>query len=66
MDMEVDWPLLREQKQTLLKVIDESAVCRRPARERDLTGILHLIDAVQDKAVEEGVSEEVVFGAGKD
>ena len=59
----IDWPLLRKQKLTLLTVIDESAACRRPNRVDDLTGILQVIDDIQDTAVKtHKVPEEIVFG----
>ena len=46
----INWKLLREQKQWLLQQEGEHAV-----------GLTHLLDYIQDEAVENGVPEEVVF-----
>lgn len=57
--MKIDWALLRSQKLTLVQVIGTSP----PTVAEDLTGILHLIDALQDEAAansEIGIKE--VFG----
>ena len=57
--MNINWALLRSQKLTLLQVISVSP----PTVAQDLTGILHLIDHVQDEAAANsdiGVKE--VFG----
>jgi len=60
----IDWQELLGQKVTLLEVIEETD---QGAVETDLTGILHLIDAIQDYAVDVlGVSEKVVFNLGTD
>ena len=53
----IDWVLFRAQKQTLDKLID-SGVCPEM-----LEGVLHLMDRIQDAAVECGeATEEEVFG----
>jgi len=53
-DGNIDWSLLREQKLTLSKI----AVV-----ENHLSGILHLIDDIQDRAVESGKwTEKEIFG----
>lgn len=55
----IDWALLRSQKLTLIQVIGTAP----PTVVEDLTGILHLIDAVQDEAAADhriGIKE--VFG----
>lgn len=58
----IDYPLLREQKQTLLKVINRAKAYRYTQEEEDLTGILHLIDGLQDNAVDvDGVDPKQVF-----
>jgi hypothetical protein len=57
----MDWKMLRQQKNTLLKVIHEQKVKRYKQTEEDLTGLLHLIDSIQDDAVKRGVPEEDVF-----
>jgi hypothetical protein len=57
--MKIDWALLRSQKLTLVQVISVSP----PTVAEDLTGILHLIDHLQDEAAansEIGIKE--VFG----
>ena len=50
--MNVDWDLLHEQKLVLLELRhnmpDGSAVFQA------LSGVIHLVDALQDEAVEEG------------
>jgi hypothetical protein len=54
----MDFTELRNQKRTLLNVIDESD----EETANDLTGILHLIDALQDFAVDElGWDENLVY-----
>jgi len=68
--MNIDWALLREQKEDLLSVIhllqsesDESAQKQADS----LIGILHLIDSIQDEAVDSGeFTEKEVFGNVKD
>lgn len=50
-DLKIDWALLREQKAWLLSLNNEYA-----------DGIVHLLDAVQDQAYEQGVTEEEIFG----
>ena len=63
-DSNIDWALLRKQKATLLSLIAHSqiesdVVCC----EDDLSGILHLIDNIQDSAVESGKwTEKEIFG----
>jgi hypothetical protein len=57
--IKVDWEALRDQKQTLVKVIDKA----NPADSVALMGILHLIDSLQDYAVDVLNKEEsLVFG----
>lgn len=50
----IDFPLLREQKEELLYDAEEF--------ELDVSGIIHLIDALQDAAVAAGIPESTVFG----
>jgi|GEM_PF-2663785 len=53
----IDFALLRKQKQTLLKLKGET-------RQQDahINGLLHLIDQIQDSAVDEyGYTEKEVF-----
>jgi hypothetical protein len=50
--MKIDWAMLREQKQWLLNFNDEQAA-----------GLVYLLDALQDQAVESGeLTETEVFG----
>lgn len=49
----VDWTLLVQQKQTLLSTINLVALNGTDTA-NNLTGILHLIDAIQDAAQKDG------------
>ncbi len=53
----VDWPLLRDQKQVMLRVIDTVFDMEKEA----LTGILHLLDHLQDEAEKRGVPTADLF-----
>ena len=56
----IDFKLLREQKETLIKTIQDSNV-----REdfNKLDGIVYMIDSIQDYAVNvKGYDEELIFG----
>lgn len=57
--LNIDWKVLKEQKQVLLAAIShvgEGVIAD------NLTGILHLIDAIQDYAVDGlGIKEDTVF-----
>jgi len=64
----INWKLLRKQKLSLLEILTAEDI--RKANHRDILtveqyesidGIIHLIDGIQDEAVEE-LSEEIVFG----
>lgn len=58
-DMNIDWALLRSQKLTLIQVIGVSP----PTVAEDLSGILHLIDALQDEAAaDHRIGINAVFG----
>ena len=60
----VDWKLLRRQKTTLVKTIQE-LVSKKQTREAErLRGILHLLDALQDEAART-LGEGAVFGRSK-
>ena len=68
----IDWALLRKQKITLLEVIDQVAPVDEdnpdPQQKQwviHLTGLLHLLDNLQDAAVESGLSESKIFGKQK-
>lgn len=56
----IDFPALRKQKQALLQAID-----RAGADAAELTGILHLLDAIQDKAAEQ-CEEAEIFGESEE
>jgi hypothetical protein len=58
----IDFKLLKKQKQTLLKVIFRLNKEGKQKEEDGLTGILTLIDNLQDEAVDKyGYKERTVF-----
>ena len=58
----IDWKLLRDQKAILLAMVTELEE-KEPARSQTLQGIIHLIDSIQDFAVDKaGTPERTVFG----
>jgi hypothetical protein len=57
-ELEIDYKLLSNQKALLMESIE---VSKSKDHKEALTGILHLIDAIQDEAVESGLPEEEVF-----
>ncbi len=57
----VDWKMLRKQKESLLRAISIVDVQISKKCQEDLTGILHLLDHVQDQAAER-IGERAVFG----
>ena len=59
--LDIDWPLLRQQKVHLLSAIDNASNYSDQAECEGLTGILHLLDAIQDAAAED-FGEDIVFG----
>ena len=67
--MNIDFELLREQKEWLIAIRSPSAfrrfnqVSTLQARNWEMAeGLLHLLDALQDDAIQEGRSEEEVYG----
>ena len=61
----INWKLLRKQKLTLLKTVSffESLGLYKEAKH--LSGIVNLIDGIQDTAVDTGeVTSREVFGKG--
>ena len=48
----VDWGLLHEQKQTLVTM--RATVAKHSSEYEALSGIIHLLDALQDDAVADG------------
>ena len=65
-NISIDWETLREQKTALIKTITSKheSNCEVTKNEaKKLDGILHLLDYLQDQAVESGIfSEEEIFG----
>lgn len=61
----IDWAMLRAQKETLLQARDRllSGCVESPCADA-LTGLLHLIDHVQDEAVHT-IGEQAIFGDGQ-
>ena len=58
----IDWKLLGEQKQDLIMVLDVLSA-ELGSKKESLVGILHLLDSIQDDAVDAGIAtEEEVFG----
>jgi hypothetical protein len=60
----INWELLKKQKETLVRLAGENSnnTCLSKAEQSDLDGVVHLIDAVQDWAVQEqNVAEDLVF-----
>jgi len=68
-ELDIDFEDLKGQKQSLLKAIRHYEACRLVTADgmhgkeesENLTGILHLLDAIQDSAVEQGEKESTVF-----
>jgi hypothetical protein len=67
--MNINFELLREQKEWLLGVTAPTAFRRfnhvsalRAKNQEMADGLLHLLDAIQDAAIEEGHTEEEVYG----
>ena len=57
----IDWEMLKEQKAHFVSVIYSGEL--KSDQKEALEGILHLLDAIQDHAVDSmGISEEEVFG----
>ena len=57
----VDWALLRKQKQALLETIRSIEKNDDSGKTKPLCGLVHLLDPVQDQAAET-LGESVVFG----
>jgi hypothetical protein len=62
----IDYKALREQKAILINMIQDWGEAddeQQRAEAQEVEGLLNLIDAIQDNAVDKlGVSEEEVFG----
>jgi len=60
----IDFKDLKRQKQTLLEALGQAKTKKKA---EDLNGILNLIDALQDEAVDKhGYKEKTVFTLGKE
>lgn len=60
----INWELLKKQKETLIRLACENSnnTCLSKEEQSDLDGVVYLIDAVQDWAVDDqGVAKELVF-----
>ena len=67
MDLPIDFEVLKEQKISLLKVITYLENHDFTLQAKDLEGILHLIDYIQNEAVRTGdVTEGEVFNLSDD
>lgn len=59
----INWKLLREQKSVLNEMRSENNYNTENHEKTALSGVVHLIDALQDLAVDNyGVDELTVFG----
>lgn len=58
-----DYKMLGEQKQSLLIAIEQAM---EEGIANDLTGILHLIDSLQETAVKIGIPETIVYPKNED
>ena len=62
-NLNIDWALLRSQKHTLLQTIAVLQGTSAFTAAEDLTGILHLIDNLQDEAAANSeIGIKAVFG----
>jgi hypothetical protein len=52
----IDWAMLRGQKACIASILVEAAAEGHIARVEHLDGLMHLIDNIQDAAVDEGVA----------
>lgn len=55
-----DFITLGQQKLTLLSILEKCDL--HPIQAEDIEGLIHFIDSFQDTAVDNGMSEEEVFG----
>lgn len=59
---EINWELLREQKEVIENLVKNLPTLDRWMLEENLNGIIHLIDAIQDYAIDDlGFKEETIF-----
>ncbi len=57
---DIDYTLLREQKSSLLELLSDKKIMSAN-QHMDLVGLVHLLDSLQDYAVETGIDENIVF-----
>lgn len=63
----IDWPLLKEQKKTFLELMYQQENDENTTAMPALEGILDIIDALQDCAVDYlDIDENIVFDLSKD
>lgn len=55
---ETDWNLFREQKNTIVELLDKNQITLSDTHRENLEGLLNWIDAVQDEIVEKGIKTE--------
>lgn len=61
----IDWEMLKQQKETFMRMFSMFAISE--SEWEDYSGLLHLIDAIQDYAVDVlGIDENVVFNLEND
>lgn len=59
---DIDWDLLKQQKLSLLYIVNNNTLINNVISE-DVNGIVHLIDSIQDYAVDVvGIDDDIVFG----
>lgn len=64
--LEIDWDVLRAQKMSVFELIKWADRNNADTVKTNLTGLLHLLDGIQDMAVDKiGWEEEEVFGKEK-
>ena len=55
----VDWPLLRQQKETLVMIAELD--CLSDAQKGHVEGVVNFLDTIQDRAAKR-LSESLIFG----
>ena len=59
---DINWDLLKQQKLSLLNIVNNNTLINNVMSE-DVNGIVHLIDSIQDYAVDVvGIDNDIVFG----
>lgn len=61
----IDWRMLKDQKMQLIFVIENGEISNK--KRNALEGILHLIDAIQDAAIDDGITTKAqAFGSDEE